>query len=106
MNGCMVRPDTAHIMVLVTDEGRDEISDIDFASILRMLIDNSYILNVVVSTKFALRELFQGPYAIGMNANEGGYYGDNLGNCLVVPTQMVNIPDTGNIHILTTFKVS
>ena len=60
-----------------------------------MLAGDSYILNVVVNTKFGLQGSSQGPYAIGMNAKGGGYYGDNSGNCLEVPSSIVNIPDTG-----------
>ena len=83
-------------MVTVTDEGRDSFNpSLSRDSIEQLLAVDSYILNMVVNTKFGLQGSFQGPYAIGMNARGDGYYGDNSGNCLEIPRSIVNIPDTG-----------
>ena len=91
-----MRAGTAHIMILVTDEGRDRVDrTLNRGKMNRLLSQHGIVLNAVVNSKFGLRGRTSGPFAIGMTLHEAGYYGDNLGNCLEVPNSIFNIPGSG-----------
>eukprot|EP00800_Vazella_pourtalesii_P019814 TRINITY_DN687_c0_g1_i6.p1 TRINITY_DN687_c0_g1~~TRINITY_DN687_c0_g1_i6.p1 ORF type:complete len:1458 (+),score=297.65 TRINITY_DN687_c0_g1_i6:296-4669(+) len=93
---CAMRAGTAHIMILVTDEGRDRVDrTLNRGKMNRLLSQHGIVLNAVVNSKFGLRGRTSGPFAIGMTLHEAGYYGDNLGNCLEVPNSIFNIPGSG-----------
>ncbi|KAI6650257.1 Thrombospondin-2-like [Oopsacas minuta] len=96
---CGIRTGTAHIMILVTDEGRNIVDQsLNRVNMEQLLIRNSIILNVVVNTQFGLRGYYNGPFAIGMNSRGDGYYGDNSGNCLTVPSSIINFPGDNNTN--------
>ena len=91
-----MRAGAAHIMILVTDEGRDRVDrTLTRGKMNRLLSQYGIVLNVVVNSKFGLKARPQDSHAMGMNSQGVGYYGDNFGNCIEAPQNIINLPNTG-----------
>lgn len=93
IDNCDFRPETAHILVLITDQDRDIVDQsVTRNSILSLLTRHNFVLDTIVEARFGFDGLLDGPYAIGMSHLGGGYYGDNSGECQEVPYSIVSFP--------------